>query len=71
MRDNGTVISDIEDQSIHSDQLQSVSKMILLSSNCAADMFEERALLLSRIGHHEVALAIYVHVLNDQTMAEE
>ena len=35
------------------------------------DMFEERALLLSKTGHHEVALAIYVHVLNDQTMAEE
>eukprot|EP00731_Ephydatia_muelleri_P022083 Em0014g674a len=40
-------------------------------ANWGQDMFEERALLLSKTGHHEVALAIYVHVLNDQTMAEE
>lgn len=42
-----------------------------LSSLPPDDMFEERALLLSRIGYHEAALAIYVHVLNDQPMAEE
>ena len=28
--------------------------------------FEERALLLSRLGRHEVALAIYAHVLKNQ-----
>ena len=37
----------------------------------AADMFEERALLLSRLGRHEVALAIYAHVLKEPELAEE
>ncbi|XP_028393424.1 vam6/Vps39-like protein [Dendronephthya gigantea] len=31
--------------------------------------FEERALLLGRLGRHEDALAIYIHVLNDIEMA--
>ena len=35
------------------------------------DLFEERALLLSRLGRHELALAIYAHVLKDPGMAEE
>jgi hypothetical protein len=35
------------------------------------DLFEERALLLSRLGRHELALAIYAHVLKDPSMAEE
>ena len=35
------------------------------------DLFEERALLLSRLGRHEVALAIYAHVLKEPEMAEE
>ncbi|XP_071963059.1 vam6/Vps39-like protein [Antedon mediterranea] len=33
--------------------------------------FEERALLLGRLGRHEQALAIYAHVLKDTQMAEE
>ena len=35
------------------------------------DLFEERALLLGRVGRHDQALAIYAHVLNDPLMAEE
>ncbi|KAM4540838.1 vam6/Vps39-like protein [Fundulus diaphanus] len=34
-------------------------------------LLEERALLLGRMGKHEQALFIYVHVLNDTRMAEE
>ncbi len=35
-------------------------------------MFEERALLLSRLGRHELALAIYAHdVLKEPDMAEQ
>ena len=34
-------------------------------------MFEERALLLSRLGRHEVALAIYAHILKEPEKAEE
>ncbi|XP_077997895.1 vam6/Vps39-like protein [Glandiceps talaboti] len=33
--------------------------------------FEERALLLGRLGRHEQALAIYAHILKDTRMAEE
>ncbi len=36
-----------------------------------ADFFEERAILLGRLGRHEQALAIYVHVLQDNIMAEQ
>ena len=36
-----------------------------------ADLFEERALLLSRLEKHEVALAIYAHVLKEPELAEE
>ena len=36
-----------------------------------ADLFEERALLLSRLGRHEVTLTIYAHVLKEPEMAEE
>ena len=35
------------------------------------DLFEERALLLCRLGRHEVALAIYAHVIKEPEMAEE
>lgn len=35
------------------------------------DLFEERALLLGKLGRHGVALAIYAHVLQDPQMAEE
>lgn len=35
------------------------------------DMFEERAVLLSRIGQHEQALSIYAHRLGNTKMAEE
>ncbi len=35
------------------------------------DLYEERALLLSRIGRHEQALIIYAHKLHDERMAEE
>ncbi|KAL3874849.1 hypothetical protein ACJMK2_037811 [Sinanodonta woodiana] len=33
--------------------------------------FEERAILLGRLGRHEQALGIYVHVLKDKRLAEE
>ncbi|XP_006825770.1 vam6/Vps39-like protein [Saccoglossus kowalevskii] len=33
--------------------------------------FEERALLLGRLGRHEQALAIYAHILKDTKMAED
>jgi len=35
------------------------------------DFFEERAILMGKIGHHEQALAIYVHVLKDPKKAED
>ena len=35
------------------------------------DLFEERALLLGKLGRHGVALAIYAHVLQDPQMAED
>lgn len=34
-------------------------------------LLEERALLLGRMGKHEQALFIYVHILKDTRMAEE
>lgn len=34
-------------------------------------MFEERALLLGKLGQHKEALAIYVYILRDHKMAEE
>ncbi|RUS79603.1 hypothetical protein EGW08_012628 [Elysia chlorotica] len=33
--------------------------------------FEERAILLGRLGRHEQALSIYIHTLNNTRMAEE
>ena len=33
--------------------------------------FEERALLLGRLGRHEQALAVYAHILKDTRQAEE
>jgi len=38
---------------------------------CTAGFYEERAILLGKQGRHEEALAIYVHVLHDNRMAEE
>ena len=35
------------------------------------ELFDERALLLSRLGRHEVALAIYAHILKEPELAEE
>lgn len=35
------------------------------------DLFEERAILLSRIGQHDQALDIYVYKLKNYVMAEE
>ena len=37
----------------------------------ATGLLEERALLLGRMGKHEQALFIYVHILKDTKMAEE
>lgn len=34
-------------------------------------LLEERALLVGRMGKHEQALLIYVHILKDTRMAEE
>ncbi|XP_016892880.1 vam6/Vps39-like protein isoform X2 [Cynoglossus semilaevis] len=43
-----------------------------LISNFPFDgLLEERALLLGRMGNHEQALFIYVHILKDTSMAEE
>ena len=39
--------------------------------SCHAGFFEERALLLGRLGRHKEALAIYIHVLNDIDMASQ
>jgi len=36
-----------------------------------AAFYHERALLLGRVGRHEEALAIYIHVLHDVKLAEE
>ena len=35
------------------------------------DFYEERAILLGRLGHHEQALAIYTHLLKDIDKALE
>jgi len=43
--------------------------MMKLSSLAA--FYHERALLLGRVGRHEEALAIYIHVLHDVKLAEE
>ena len=45
-----------------------MSFFLLLSFS---DLFEDHVLLLSRLGRHEVALAIYAHVLKEPKMAEE
>jgi hypothetical protein len=33
--------------------------------------FEERAIVLGKLGLHEEALAIYIHILHENRMAEE
>ncbi|KAK5582711.1 hypothetical protein RB653_004296 [Dictyostelium firmibasis] len=43
----------------------------MLSRFPSNDLYEERAILLSKIGRHEQALAIYAHKLKNFTMAEE
>lgn len=42
----------------------------MCACNDVSDLFEERALLLCRLGRHEVALAIYAHVMKEPEMAE-
>lgn len=42
-----------------------------LSTFFRTGLLEERALLLGRMGKHEQALFIYVHILKDTRMAEE
>lgn len=42
----------------------------MLSRFPTQDLYEERAVLLSRIGRHDQALAIYAHRLEDTAMAE-
>lgn len=42
-----------------------------LLSLVLSGLLEERALLLGRMGKHEQALFIYVHILKDTRMAEE
>mmetsp|Transcript_7714 Transcript_7714/g.10647 ORF Transcript_7714/g.10647 Transcript_7714/m.10647 type:complete len:888 (-) Transcript_7714:2-2665(-) len=42
----------------------------MLSKQTFEDLYEERAILLSRIGQHEKALSIYAHLLKDHAMAE-
>ena len=39
--------------------------------NAISGFHEERAILLGRLGRHEQALAIYIHLLNDGSLAEE
>jgi len=43
----------------------------MLSTFTFTDLYEERAILLSKIGQHEQALNIYAHKLNDEKMAED
>ncbi|GAB1601255.1 vam6/Vps39-like protein [Argonauta hians] len=43
----------------------------LLSYFPLDDFYEERAILLGRLGRHEQALAIYVHILNNHNLAEQ
>lgn len=55
------------------------SLMYLMNSEYKGDLccciwtgfYEERAILLGRLGRHEQALGIYVHVLHDDRLAEE
>lgn len=42
-----------------------------LDAKTCPDLFEERAILLSRIGQHDQALDIYVYKLKNYSMAEE
>ncbi|EDV19627.1 uncharacterized protein TRIADDRAFT_61902 [Trichoplax adhaerens] len=61
-----------EESEFHNDliklYLQEVENETVKNSN---GLFEERALLLGRLGRHDQALAIYVHVVKDDKMAEE
>ena len=45
--------------------------LIFIIINHFSGFFEERALLLGRLGKHEQALAIYAHVLKDTRRAED
>ncbi len=53
-----------------SQESQAVTQFTNLLS-LSLGFFEERAILLGRLGRHEQALAIYVYVLHDNKMAEE
>lgn len=39
--------------------------------NCVTGFHEERAILLGRLGRHEQALTIYIHILKDNHLAEQ
>jgi hypothetical protein len=41
------------------------------SSISSTGFFEERAIVLGKLGCYEEALAIYIHVLHENRMAEE
>ena len=45
--------------------------LLILCRILFIDLFEERALLLGHLGQHDVALAIYAHVLHDPKLAED
>lgn len=47
------------------------SRLNLSLFTFCSGLLEERALLLGRMGKHEQALLIYVHILKDTRMAEE
>ena len=51
--------------------IQHILRQVILLVLDFLDLFEERALLLCRLGRHEVALAIYAHVMKEPEMAEE
>jgi len=68
--------SDPHPSSLPHSPLLPLSSLLLFHSSPSSpslfpDLFEERALLLSHLGRHEVALAIYAHVLKEPEMAEE
>ena len=54
---------------LHTSKLVLMNQLMFLARY--TDMFEERALLLSRLEKHELALAIYVHGLKQPELAEE
>lgn len=49
-------------------EMRTLKRPVLLYTT---GFYEERAILLGRLGRHEQALGIYVHVLHDDRLAEE